>query len=122
MVHLPSILHYTMKLPTILLSLNFVILFITTASLGKMDDTCVPCDPLPPNNLCDITTSCINTPSGKPQCACRAGFKAEDEQTSYRLAFPGQEYRVFVPPGVACNKLCDDPFWKVCGNVPVKKC
>jgi hypothetical protein len=26
------------------------------------------------------------------------------------LPFPGQEYRVFVKPGVACDTLCDNPF------------
>lgn len=30
------------------------------------------CDPHPPNNKCDITTSCIQTdPSGEYHCACR---------------------------------------------------
>jgi hypothetical protein len=30
------------------------------------------CDPHPPNNKCDITTSCIQTePAGEYHCACR---------------------------------------------------
>lgn len=39
----------------------------------------------------------------------------------YRLHFGGQEYRVFVRPGVVCNTLCPD--WTQgafsCQNVPI---
>ncbi|KAI5795628.1 hypothetical protein EDC01DRAFT_652966 [Geopyxis carbonaria] len=73
------------------------------------------CIPYPGQNLCDITTSCINTePNGELHCACRAGYKGDnvaDSDTSQqaRLQFIGQEYRVFVAPGVVCNTLCDSP-------------
>lgn len=44
----------------------------------------------------------------------RAGYKAAaasgDTNTHYRTAFVGQEYRVFVKPGVACDTLCDE-WW-----------
>lgn len=43
-----------------------------------------------------------------------AGYKANgpdhDTSVQYRTSFSGQEYRVFVPPGVACDKLCDE-YW-----------
>jgi len=76
---------------------------------------CLTCNPTSGLNKCDISTSCITTfPSGKHYCACRAGFKANapDSQIAihYRLNFPGQEYRVFVAPGVECNTLCNNPF------------
>ncbi|PUU75088.1 hypothetical protein B9Z19DRAFT_1091130 [Tuber borchii] len=72
---------------------------------------CEQCDPHPPNNKCDITTSCINTlPSYQLHCACRAGYKSSssDPNDQYLLPFAGQGYRVFVRPGVVCNTLCDN--------------
>lgn len=81
----------------------------------KLVPLCLACDPNPLHNHCDITTSCIETEVvGRPQCACRAGYKANAPNTQvdvhWRLPFPGQEYRVFVAPGVACNTLCDNPW------------
>lgn len=97
------------------------------SSACKKEPLCTSCNPIPGLNKCDVTTSCINTlPSGKHHCACRAGFKANalDSQIAlhYRLSFPGQEYRVFVAPGVACDTLCDNPFGApqdICNEVPV---
>lgn len=41
-----------------------------------------------------------------------AGYKADaandDITTHYRSHFDGQEFRVFVKPGVVCDTLCDD--------------
>lgn len=73
------------------------------------------CDPNPFNNRCTITTSCINyLDTGRDYCACRAGYRANDlaanDPRQFRLAFPGQEYRVFVAPGIECDQLCDAPF------------
>ena len=69
------------------------------------------------DNQCDKTTAptCIfpdprvSNPRGA--CACRPGFKAsnfQDNDTTkqWRLPIPGQEHRVWVAEGVACDKLC----------------
>jgi cysteine-rich repeat protein len=75
------------------------------------------CDPDPNYNGCDITTSCIAVEGGsaasqgKHYCACRHGFKAPEGVDQMRLPWYSpisQEGRVFVPPGQACNVLCDD--------------
>jgi Astacin (Peptidase family M12A) len=75
---------------------------------------CPTCNPTSGLNKCDITTSCITTSPGNNHCACRAGYRANapGSQTAvqFRLPFPGQEYRVFVAPGVVCDTLCDNPF------------
>ncbi|KAH8769460.1 hypothetical protein F5882DRAFT_508283 [Hyaloscypha sp. PMI_1271] len=87
---------------------------------------CQTCNPNPFFNKCTITTSCINTPSGNDYCACRAGYRADGlaptNPKQFRLAFPGQEYRVFVAPGVSCDTLCTSPFPgpQSCQEVPVK--
>ncbi|KAL2269308.1 hypothetical protein VTJ83DRAFT_1492 [Remersonia thermophila] len=90
---------------------------------------CQTCDPNPFHNKCDITTSCITTmPNGRHYCACRAGYRANDiaptDSRQFRLPFIGQEYRVFVAPGVVCNQLCDNPFPgpDSCREVPVQSC
>lgn len=56
---------------------------------------------------------------------CSAGYKADapdnDIRTHYRTNFAGQEYRVFVKEGVACDTLCDK-WWlgpESCGEVRV---
>ncbi|EWC44841.1 hypothetical protein DRE_00900 [Drechslerella stenobrocha 248] len=84
------------------------------------------CDPHPPNNKCDITTSCIQTgQSGGHYCACRAGYKADalddDISVHHRASFSGQEYRVFVKPGIKCDTLCKwDSLGPInCGEVKV---
>lgn len=88
--------------------------------------TCQTCNPSPPLNFCDITTSCITTPTNNDYCACRAGYRADGlnptDSKQFRLAFPGQEYRVFVAPGVSCNTLCTNPFPGPlsCQEVPVQ--
>ena len=90
---------------------------------------CAVCDPNPLNNKCTVTTSCITAPDNKNHyCACRAGYRADGLQPTdakqFRLAWPGQEYRVFVAPGVECNTLCN-AWWAgpdSCSEVPVRKC
>ncbi len=58
--------------------------------------------------------------------ACRAGYRADGllatDSKQFRLNFPGQEYRVFVAPGIDCNTLCDHPFPgpQSCMEVPVQ--
>ena len=77
------------------------------------------CDPTPGLNGCDISTSCISLPGavnagvGEHMCACRHGFRADDgvggrdTSVQVRLPWASQKGRVFVKPGVQCNKLCD---------------
>ncbi|KAH6720852.1 hypothetical protein BKA61DRAFT_471211 [Leptodontidium sp. MPI-SDFR-AT-0119] len=92
----------------------------------KPTTACATCNPNPFLNKCTITTSCINTPTGNDYCACRAGYRADGldatDARQFRLAFPGQEYRVFVAPGVECNTLCTTPFPgpDSCKEVPVQ--
>lgn len=87
---------------------------------------CQTCNPNPFFNKCTITTSCISTPSGNDYCACRAGYRADglapNDPNQFRLAFPGQEYRVFVAPGVNCDTFCTSPFPgpQSCQEVPVQ--
>lgn len=81
----------------------------------KWTSTCpATCNPNPFFNKCHITASCIGTPSGSDYCACRAGYRADgltaDDPKQFRLKFEGQEYRVFVEPGVSCDTLCTTPF------------
>lgn len=89
-------------------------------------DCCEVCNPNPFYNKCTITTSCISTPSTKDYCACRAGYRASGldptDKRQFRLAFPGQEYRVFVAPGIDCDALCTNPFPgpDSCQEVPVR--
>ncbi|KAK4647078.1 uncharacterized protein QC761_122320 [Podospora bellae-mahoneyi] len=91
--------------------------------------TCATCNPNPFFNRCTITTSCISTPFGleKNYCACRAGYRASGlaatDPRQFRLpGFVGQEYRVFVAPGVECDQLCDSPHPgpDSCREVPVR--
>lgn len=81
--------------------------------------SCEVCAPFPGENLCDITTSCTfvyghTGPLPAPlYCACRHGYRADnvapgDSDSQWRLDWAGQEGRVFVKPGLACNTLCDD--------------
>lgn len=86
--------------------------------------SCQQCNPTSGLNKCDITTSCIVFPTSnfwvKPSyCACRHGYKADYPWVSqFRTTWPGQEGRVFVPTGVSCNTLCNDPLH--CYEVPVR--
>ncbi|PWW80265.1 hypothetical protein C7212DRAFT_361220 [Tuber magnatum] len=94
--------------------LNFLLL-ASAAATPSHGPQCEQCNPNPNYNRCDITTSCIVTkPDGQLHCACRAGYKAaasdSDQSTHYRTLFAGQEYRVFVRPGVACDTLCNS-WW-----------
>ncbi|KAF2452354.1 hypothetical protein BDY21DRAFT_359506 [Lineolata rhizophorae] len=93
---------------------------------------CQTCDPLPDNNLCDATTSCVvnwgHEGDGEwpSYCACRAGYKADpmevgaDPTAQWRLPWNTQEGRVFVRPGVKCDTLCE--HWELglngCQEVP----
>ncbi|KAK4183461.1 hypothetical protein QBC35DRAFT_443328 [Podospora australis] len=88
---------------------------------------CETCNPNPFYNKCAITTSCFNTlPGNKHYCACRAGYRANNlspaDPRQFRLAMLGQEYRVFVAPGVECDTLCTSPHPGPgsCQEVPVK--
>jgi cysteine-rich repeat protein len=91
--------------------------------------TCPPtCDPNPFNNKCTITTSCISfLNTDRDYCACRAGYRANGlsptDSRQFRLAFPGQEYRVFVAPGIDCDQLCTNPHPgpDSCKEVPVQQ-
>ncbi|CAM1500397.1 Fc.00g095590.m01.CDS01 [Cosmosporella sp. VM-42] len=69
------------------------------------------------DNKCDKTTAptCIfpdpRVPNPRGACACRPGFKASgykdtDTTKQWRLPIPGQEHRVWVAEGVACDQLC----------------
>jgi len=97
------------------------------SSKCKIEPLCSTCNPIPGLNHCDITTSCITTePSGHTQCACRAGYRANalgsQVALQWRIPFPGQEYRVFVAPGVPCDTLCNVPFGApsdICNEVQV---
>ncbi len=78
----------------------------------RAPSTCPACNPHPPNNVCNPTTSCA--PIGtNTYCACRAGYRATtgarpgDTSVQWRLTTPGQEGRVFVAPGATCDTLCD---------------
>jgi hypothetical protein len=87
---------------------------------------CETCNPNPFFNKCTITTSCIVAPGNRNYCACRAGYRANGllptDQRQFRLAFAGQEYRVFVAPGIECDTLCSSPHPgpESCQEVPVR--
>ncbi|KAH7113930.1 hypothetical protein B0J13DRAFT_533708 [Dactylonectria estremocensis] len=67
------------------------------------------CNPSPGSNQCHMTASCIAVASSlNHYCACAPGYRADDASVQFRLNWPGQEGRVFVRPGVACNQLCDE--------------
>jgi hypothetical protein len=92
-------------------------LIISTASLVaanvKPPPPCGTCNPVSGKNRCDVTTSCINTGTSF-HCACRAGYKASqnnnDVSRQFRLPMPNYEFLVFVPENTACNTLCNNPF------------
>jgi hypothetical protein len=91
--------------------------------------TCALCNPAPGKNHCDPTAPCTSTPFGN-MCTCRPGYRSNAAVTNtdvqWRLKWPtdGHEHRVFVKPGEACDKLCNEYFLGAmsCGEVSVKKC
>ena len=92
--------------------------------------TCATCNTLAGQDLCDTTTSCIDTGT-KAYCACRAGYKAAKgnpgPSVQFRLNGADFENRVFVPTGVACDTLCNDPYAGpgpkgLCSEVMLTKC
>lgn len=93
------------------------LLSLSTASTLKLRNTpdaeCGTCSPTAGENMCDVSTSCIFTGSND-YCACRAGYEAVagqgDPSVQFRLTGADFENRVFVPTGVSCDVLCDDPF------------
>jgi len=92
--------------------------------------SCSTCVPLPGQNQCHFTTSCVGvwqhsgTGPVPYYCACRAGYKASSTGTTspaqWRLPWRGEEGRVFVQPGLVCDVLCD--HWELgaqgCKEVP----
>ncbi|KAI9775074.1 MAG: hypothetical protein M1839_001466 [Geoglossum umbratile] len=86
-----------------------------SATCKKEAPQCEKCNPISGKNLCKSSTSCITTSSASnTYCACAAGFRATgfaatDSSVQWRLPFSGQEYRVFVKPGVECTTKCDHP-------------
>ena len=114
------------------LALSLLTLGVSTTPVNGNPQCPAGCVPIPGQNQCDVTTSCVNTfnadgqSSGNARCACRAGYRADGlaptDPKQVRLNFPGQEYRVFVEPGVVCNTLCDQ--WQLgaqgCQEVPTK--
>ncbi|KAK2750187.1 hypothetical protein FQN57_004683 [Myotisia sp. PD_48] len=90
-------------------------------------EQCVTCNPLSGENHCDQTTSCISTGT-QFYCACRAGYKASENESDsdkqFRLPFKNYEFLVFVPPYQECNTLCDDytlPPPKLCSEVQLQE-
>lgn len=81
---------------------------------------CQECIPSP--NNCDITAPCSSI-AGTTYCGCRPGYRATffnpwDTRAQWRLNIPGHEHRVWVAPGVSCDRLCNNPFGTdVCGEV-----
>jgi hypothetical protein len=106
--------------------LIFQVSLINTHPHSKVQRPFEECRLLPGLDKCDITTSCSETPGGKTFCACRPGYRADGllptDQRQCRLKFPGQEYRVFVAPGIECNTLCTEYFLEPdsCQEVPVR--
>lgn len=114
---------------SILMSLTVLAAIAKAAPESPPYEPCPECVPFPGQNKCDITTSCIGVQDyGAPYyCACRHGYRASDSYSydpsiEFRLNWPGQEGRVFVEPGTACDKLCDD--WQLgkdgCKDVPIR--
>ncbi|KAI9803068.1 MAG: hypothetical protein M1833_001138 [Piccolia ochrophora] len=137
-------MHISLFLPftlTLLLPLSTATTYVPPGA-DTSPAPCTRCVPYP-NALgqCHITTSCIpvagaSTQQGAPTdgvaatyCACRAGFRAtgpaaDNATAQYRLPWPGQEYRVFVAPGVECNTECEHPEYgpvESCREVPERR-
>ncbi|CAG8496622.1 8131_t:CDS:2, partial [Paraglomus brasilianum] len=62
------------------------------SSTCKREPLCVQCNPNPPLNKCDVTTSCFVTPDQGAMCVCRPGFKADADNDQkaihWRLKLP----------------------------------
>jgi hypothetical protein len=108
---------------------SIITLIIATVTLVAADCStkppCGTCNPISGENRCDITTSCINT-GFSFHCACRAGFKASQDNNNvnqqFRLPVPNYEFLVFVPENTPCNTLCSDPMAapnNLCNEVPL---
>ena len=91
---------------------------------------CATCNTTAGQDLCDTTTSCIDAGT-KSYCACRAGYKPEtgnpEPSVQFRLNGADFENRVFVPTGIACDTLCNDPYAGpgpkgLCSEVVLTKC
>ena len=102
-----------------------VLLTATIALANPAPPTCGTCNPLSGQNSCDVTTSCINTGSTF-HCACRAGYKASQQNNNikqqFRLDMPNYEFLVFVPQNTVCDTLCNDPYGApstICNEVPI---
>ncbi|KAH8698308.1 hypothetical protein BGW36DRAFT_426020 [Talaromyces proteolyticus] len=92
---------------------------------GQPAPVCGTCNPISGQNSCDPTTSCINTGTNF-HCACRAGYKASNDNDNFnqqfRLQMPNYEFLVFTPQNVVCDTLCDNPYGGVgtlCTEVPL---
>ncbi|TPX72237.1 hypothetical protein SpCBS45565_g00584 [Spizellomyces sp. 'palustris'] len=83
---------------------------------------CQQCSPTPGGAQCHGTASCTKYLAQNPfigttnlyQCACRSGYKAAANQPAWRVTYVQRSAnddlnRVHVPPGVACDTLCDNP-------------
>jgi hypothetical protein len=124
-----------MKAPTFLFFATGFVAHATASALpipnGSQQSLCSQCSPSPGHNTCDITTACISTvgahqgsTSPPNYCACRAGYKAAttDPNLQWRLSWSGQDHRVLVAPGQACNTLCNE-WWlgsQGCQEVAIK--
>jgi len=114
---------------TFLAILSSALLGLTSAlpqSSVARRDVCGTCNPISGQNFCDITTSCISTGT-EFHCACRAGYKASEDNGNvseqFRLEMPNYEFLVFVPEYTSCNTLCDntDGFNpQLCAEVPIE--
>ena len=78
---------------------------------GNTLDTLCPntCNPFnPTENFCDITTSCATTGGSKYNCACRAGFRADNfNAKDFSKQFRVGGY-VYVAVKTSCDTPCDD--------------
>jgi hypothetical protein len=81
------------------------------AANPKPKPPCGNCNLVSGENRCDITTSCINTGTSF-HCACRAGYKASQNNNNvnqqFRLPMPNYKLLVFVPENTPCNTLCNN--------------
>jgi hypothetical protein len=98
------------------------LLILFSACVVVSDPTTIcpaACDPH--YNSCHATTapSCVypdpSVSYPRAACACRPGYKANgasntDSSKHWRLPIKGQDHRVWVAEGIACDTLCDIPY------------